>query len=197
MPDIAVIHPHPSIAGPGECGASDVVSLEAVVLKDGHVAALTPPATLRCAMAEAMVHWIRDEVAPAVTEAGLLLRGIVTDASFECRPRNRIAGAQLSEHGRANALDLRALSLADGRVMALTDREAPAPLRDHLRWSACTRFTTVLGPGSDGYHESHIHLDLAERRHGYRICQWRLREGAEVAKIPMPTPRPVTSSLKR
>lgn len=192
-----MIRPLPSIAGPGECGASDVVSLEAVVLKDGHTAALTPAATLRCAMAEAVVHWIRDEVAPAVAEAGLLLRGLVTDASFECRPRNRIAGAQLSEHGRANAVDLRALSLAGGRVMALTDRDAPAPLRERLRRSACARFTTVLGPGSDGYHESHIHLDLAERRHGYRICQWRLHEGAEIARIPMPTPRPAISNPKR
>jgi hypothetical protein len=38
--------------------------------------------------------------------------------------------------------------------------------------SACTRFSTVLGPGSDGYHEDHIHLDLMERRNNYRICQW-------------------------
>jgi hypothetical protein len=30
----------------------------------------------------------------------------------------------------------------------------------------------VLGPGSDWYHEDHIHLDLMERRNGYRICQW-------------------------
>jgi hypothetical protein len=34
----------------------------------------------------------------------------------------------------------------------------------------------VLGPGSDGYHEEHIHLDLAERRNGYKLCQWELRE---------------------
>ena len=45
-----------------------------------------------------------------------------------------------------------------------------------LRDSACHRFTTVLGPGSDGYHEAHIHLDLIERRQGYRMCQWDVRE---------------------
>jgi hypothetical protein len=34
----------------------------------------------------------------------------------------------------------------------------------------------VLGPGSDGYHENHVHLDLLERRSGYRICQWDVRD---------------------
>jgi hypothetical protein len=38
--------------------------------------------------------------------------------------------------------------------------------------SVCARFTTVLGPGSDGYHEDHIHLDLMERHNNYKICQW-------------------------
>ena len=33
----------------------------------------------------------------------------------------------------------------------------------------------MLGPGSDGYHEEHIHLDLAARRNNYKICQWDVR----------------------
>lgn len=48
--------------------------------------------------------------------------------------------------------------------------------RDELRESACHRFTTVLGPGSDGHHEAHIHLDLIERHQGSRMCQWDVRE---------------------
>jgi hypothetical protein len=32
-----------------------------------------------------------------------------------------------------------------------------------VRKSACGPFTTVLGPGSDGYHSGHLHLDLAKR----------------------------------
>jgi hypothetical protein len=34
----------------------------------------------------------------------------------------------------------------------------------------------VLGPGSDGYHEEHIHLDLEPRRNNYKICEWDVRE---------------------
>ena len=45
-----------------------------------------------------------------------------------------------------------------------------------LRASACARFATVLGPGSDGYHEEHIHVDLAERHGGYKMCEWDVRE---------------------
>ena len=55
------------------------------------------------------------------------------------------------------------------------------------------RFSTVLGPGSDGYHENHIHVDLAERRGGYRMCQWDVREPDEelgAAAVPLPKPRP-------
>jgi hypothetical protein len=74
-------------------------------------------------------------------------------------------------------------------------------LRDALRETACARFTTVLGPGSDGHHEGHIHLDLAERGHGYRICQWDVREPPKHAAVianaqidgkpvPLPIPRP-------
>jgi hypothetical protein len=38
---------------------------------------------------------------------------------------------------------------------------------------------TVLGPGSDKDHENHLHVDLAERRGGYKMCQWVLPEPAK------------------
>ena len=85
-----------------------------------------------------------------------------------------MAGAQLSEHGRANALDVRGVKLANGQSISLTDRSVPRELRESVLHSVCTRFTTVLGPGSDGYHEDHIHLDLMERHNNYKICQWNV-----------------------
>jgi hypothetical protein len=48
----------------------------------------------------------------------------------------------------------------------------------------------VLGPGSDGFHEEHIHLDLAERRGGYKMCQWQVREPAVQAVAPATEPKP-------
>jgi hypothetical protein len=146
-------------------------------------------------MAESFTSWIRDEAAPRVSAAGAAMRSVENFDDFECRGRNRVLGAKLSEHGKGNAVDVRAFTLTDGRVISLTDMTAAKDLRDGLRASACERFTTVLGPGSDGHHESHIHLDIAERRHGFRICQWDIREPpapAEVASVlvPLPVPRP-------
>jgi hypothetical protein len=78
-----------------------------------------------------------------------------------------VVGAKLSEHARANALDIRAIRLKGGRGVRLTDPAVSKDLRIAVR--VCERFTTVLGPGADGYDEDHIHIDLAVRRGGYRI----------------------------
>ena len=89
-----------------------MVALDAVLLADTHRIALSPAATLRCPMAEAVTHWIRDDVAPAIAILGNSLRGVETVDFFDCRRRNGITDAKISEHGRANALDVRAFKLA-------------------------------------------------------------------------------------
>ena len=67
--------------------------------------------------------------------------------------------------------------------------------RERLRKTTCARFSTVLGPGSDGYHENHVHVDLAERAGGHRMCQWEVREpGDEAAQVPLPRPRPASAT---
>ena len=49
--------------------------------------------------------------------------------------------------------------------------------------------------GSDGYHENHVHVDLAERVGGHRMCQWDVREpGDEAAQVPLPQPRPASAA---
>jgi hypothetical protein len=96
----------------------------------------------------------------------------------------------LSEHGRANALDVRAIKLANGKSIELTDRTVPRDLREQFLHSVCARFMTVLGPGSDWYHEEHIHLDLMERRNNYKICQWNVWDPLPTIAPVMPAARP-------
>ncbi|MGZ3286209.1 MAG: extensin family protein [Xanthobacteraceae bacterium] len=170
--EIAIAPSVPDISGPGGCGGEDLVRLEAVVLPDKHRVAVKPAAILRCKMASAIADWIRTDMTPLAAGLGSEISDLDNFDSFECRGRNRVAGAQLSEHGRANALDVRGVKLANGQAISLTDRGVPRELRESVLHSVCTRFTTVLGPGSDGYHEDHIHLDLMERHNNYRICQW-------------------------
>jgi hypothetical protein len=192
---MAAIAPMPRLIGPGACGGRDLVELEAVLLTDHTRVGIKPAPVLRCEMAESLAAWIRDEAAPRVSALGAALRSVDNYDDFECRGRNRVFGAKLSEHGKGNAVDVRSFTLADGRVIGLTDTAVPKDLRTGLRASACQRFTTVLGPGADAHHDSHIHLDLAERRNGARICEWDVREPpppTEVAsaRVPLPTPRP-------
>jgi hypothetical protein len=185
---IAVIEPLPSFGGPGDCGASDVVRLEAIIQPDKSRVAISPPATMRCTMAEALATWVREDLTATVAPMGSPPRELDNYASYDCRGRNRVAGARISEHGLANAIDVRGVRLADGRFADFTDRKLAREFREAVRVSAFARFTTVLGPGSDGHHETHIHMDLAERRGGYRLCQWNVLDPA--SQVPLPRPRP-------
>ena len=188
--DIAVAPSIPDIHGPGGCGGEDLVRLEAVVLADKHRVAVTPPAILRCPMASAIADWIRTDLTSLA--AGLGTEPVVLDNfdSYECRGFNRVAGAHLSEHGRANALDVRSIKLANGQSIGLTDRTVARDLRETVLHSVCTRFMTVLGPGSDWYHEDHIHLDLMERHNNYKICQWNVLDPLPQVAPLLPAARP-------
>lgn len=188
LPEIAEIEALPPVIAPNGCGIDDPVKIAAVRMADNRRIAINPPATLRCITAEAVAYWVRDDIATIATTLGAPLTAVANFDSYECRGRNRVFGAMISEHGKGNAIDIRALMLANGKHYELTDAQADKAVRARLRTSACARFTTVLGPGSDGYHENHIHVDLAERHGGYRICHWEVRDAFAV--IPLPRERP-------
>jgi hypothetical protein len=174
--EIADFKPLPDITGPGECGASDRVQLVAVKMPDGSRVRMEPAATLRCPMAEAIAQWARGELGQAAIEHGSPLRAITAGTSYNCRPRNSVKGAKISEHGRGNAVDVTTIKLANGKVIDLTRTDESKAFREQARAGACHRFTTVLGPGADPHHEDHIHVDLAARSRGHRMCQWDVRE---------------------
>jgi hypothetical protein len=214
---IATFQPLPVLVGPGGCGATDAVLIDTVILPNQGKVAITPPATMRCPMAEEVAHWVREDVAPSLKDQPPLT-GLDNFDSYSCRGRNNVRAAQLSEHGKADAIDVRDFKLADGRELGLTDVNVDKDWRDAIKSTACARFMTVLGPGSDGYHEQHIHLDLEERHNDYKVCQWDVRvppppaeaqaapsSGQAVAQadappasepipldeVPLPRPRPV------
>ena len=187
---IAIAPSIPDIHGAGGCGGADLVRLEAVVLPDKHLVAVKPAAILRCAMASAIADWVRTDIVALAASLGSTITDLDNFDSFECRGRNRVAGAPLSEHGRANALDVRSFKLANGRSISLTDRTVSRELRESVLHSVCTRFSTVLGPGSDWYHEDHIHLDLMARHNDYKICQWNVWDPMPPIAPLLPAERP-------
>lgn len=167
--------PRSALGGPSVCGALKPFDLSATA--DGRVG-LKPAATLRCPMVPAVDHWVKTVVEPAARRHfGAPIAELKVAASYACRPMNHQSGARLSEHGFANALDVSAFHLADGRSVTVKagwngPPQEQAFLRD-VHAGACQTFNTVLGPKADVFHRDHFHLDLA--RHGrngdVRICK--------------------------
>ena len=148
--------------------------MSAVKLRDGSIVQLAPAILSKCEMALEFAHWVRDDLAEAARLAETSLRRINVASSYSCRPINNVKGQRMSEHGLANAVDIGSVTLTNGKTFPIFSLEAPAILLANMRASACARFTTVLGPGADAAHADHIHVDLAQRRGGYRICQWNM-----------------------
>ena len=164
----------------GAASACEVIQpFEVKASASGRVA-LKPAATLQCGMLAPVDQWIAEYVEPAARRHfGSPVIELRVAASYACRPRNSIWGARLSEHGRANALDVSNFQLADGRTITVRDgwhgsMAERAFLRDVHR-GACQVFTTVLGPDADRFHHDHFHMDLARHamtRNGpYRVCR--------------------------
>lgn len=147
---------------PGEingCGVKDAVkvrSVSGVTLSQG--------AVMDCDTANALKKWVNTGVKPAFSELGGGVSGLRVAAHYVCRTRNHKAGAKISEHGKGRAIDISGFTTKDGNEYSvLTDytraRAGKAIRQSHK--AACGPFGTTLGPGSDGYHEDHLHMDTA------------------------------------
>ncbi|WP_244435028.1 extensin family protein [Methylocystis sp. SC2] len=138
--------------------------------------ALNAKPLLACGFALQFSDYVKNLLAPlGAGTIGASLVAIDTGSGYECRGRNRDNGGKLSAHAKGLALDIAGFDFSNGRTVgvdAQPDPQSTAYVKT-LRRAACGWFTTVLGPGSDPYHASHLHFDIA--RHGsnddYRICQ--------------------------
>jgi hypothetical protein len=142
--------------------------------EDGQIK-LTGDAVLNCPMAMTLSSWLHDAVQPAAMEAfEARVIAVRVAGSYVCRTRDNIAGAKMSEHAFGNAIDLDGFQIG-GRWIKVGDAADTTGQKfiDAIRKKACGPFTTVLGPGSDSYHATHLHLDLQTRgktRHAL-FCQ--------------------------
>ena len=106
LSEIARFTHQPSLNGPGQCGVSNIVRLEKIVMPNGALVVVAPSATLRCCMALAVAQWVRSDLDPAAAELGSSLASVTNHGAYECRSRNRQAGAKISQHAHGNALEL-------------------------------------------------------------------------------------------
>lgn len=168
------------IGDQGSCGAPAPIEVTAVA-----GVKLVPPAIQTCSMAAALAAWLAEDVQPAAKKRlGTAVTEVRTATSYACRRRNNGASGKMSEHSKANALDISGFTFAQkaGVTVGGKDNWGEALLGaiglskngsflEDIRKGACTHFTTVLGPGSDPFHGDHFHVDVLQRKGDYRICQ--------------------------
>jgi hypothetical protein len=159
------------------CGAAAPLTVDRIA-----GVALNPPGQFTCDMVEALHAWVGSSLLPAARQnlKKELVR-INNASAYVCRRRNNSRSGKLSEHAKANALDIATLAFSDGSTTSIkgdwsglkqiVGLSAQGKFLRQIRRDACIRFTTVLGPGSDPFHGDHFHVDVARRKSGFRICK--------------------------
>lgn len=138
---------------------------------------LKPEATLRCPTALALARWMKGSVIPTASVA-LPESGDITTinqaSAYICRLRNGADTGKISEHARGNAIDIASFSFKKGEDVAVRSRREDSTLTGAFQRTVsaagCLYFNTVLDPESDAAHETHFHLDVIERKGGFRYC---------------------------
>jgi hypothetical protein len=161
-----------------QCGYDDAVRLSI----EGSLDVAYRPAGLgiSCPVAAALALWEWHVVQPAaLRHFGRKVATIEHFGSYNCRRLYGRSEGAWSEHAHANAVDVAAFRLTDGRRISVAGdwtgsaghRREAAFLHD-VRDGACPLFATVLSPDYNKAHHDHLHLDQAGRGAlGWRACR--------------------------
>lgn len=154
-------------AGEGPCERPDRTRLSDYPLLPD-----IPPVT--CPVAAALTAWRANSVEPAARDIfGSDLARIEHLGAFSCRRTYGTAEGPWSEHATANAIDVAAFVLEDGRRISLlrdwNGEEPEARFLRRVRGGACDWFATVLSPDYNAAHADHFHLDQSPRWTG--LCR--------------------------
>ncbi len=148
------------------CSTLGTVRLSSLKSDDASLA-LSNLGPVTCPLAETLAGWARFGVDRAAQQIlGSALVRIETMGSYNCRT---VAGSdRMSAHATANAIDVSAFVLADGRRITIRggwNGGTPAERRflATIHTSACKRFGTVLGPAYNAAHKDHLHLEMSGR----------------------------------
>ncbi len=120
--DVVVVEEVPIKSG--SCGAPAPMQLISIGRNPQVV--LSPPATVSCDMVAAMHQWVTQDLQPlAKKHLASQVIGIETMSSYSCRNAYGRKKTNLSEHGRANALDIRSFNTADARETTVLNDWGP------------------------------------------------------------------------
>jgi hypothetical protein len=152
----------------GECPLANVIQVSKAGVSFNH------SFTASCGLAAA---WeiFRHNTLQAVAQKhfGQPVTRVEHVGTYACRNIYNRAHGRLSEHARANAIDITAFVLADGtRISVEKDwnntrqPQKAAFLRD-IQQGACRAFNVVFGPGHNAAHANHFHMDMG----GFLACR--------------------------
>lgn len=160
--------------GSGQCRYADAVRLR----READVIALSPASVApSCPVVAALKLWEWQVVQPAAQRIlGQPVKSIRHFGSYSCRRLYGRSSGDFSEHATADAIDIAAFVLRDGRQISVVrdwnGQGKDAAFLRAARDGACDLFSTVLSPDYNAAHRDHLHLDQAERgATGWRACR--------------------------
>ncbi len=159
----------------GQCGYDEAIRFS----RGGAVTLGYRPADLgtSCPVAAALALWEWHFVQPAALRRfGTKVAAVEHYGSYSCRRIYGRSEGAWSEHASANAVDIAAFRLADGRRISVAgdwkSGGAKARFLRDVRDGACRLFATTLSPDYNAAHRDHFHLDQARRgAMGWRGCR--------------------------
>lgn len=156
--------PRPN-AGSAECPLSDAVQVQSAAIP------LSSSFLASCPLAVSYALWERHALQPlAQQHLGQEVRRVTHLGSYACR--NVRGSTRQSEHAKANAIDISAIALTDGRSITVerhwTDDGAAGAFLRALHKRSCDIFTMALGPAYDAAHRNHFHFGMGGR---FGLCR--------------------------
>lgn len=161
------------INDPGVCGIEKPISVTRI-LPD---VTLEPTNRMRCATALALARWTKAVVKPSAEALGtdVQLTGLSHGSAYVCKLRNSADHGKISEHAFGSAIDIVTFQFSHHDPISIEPRNRTGKIEEGFQRAviggACLYFTTVLGPHADVAHEDNLHLDVMERRSGFRLCE--------------------------
>lgn len=147
------------------CSFTDVLRASATPIP------LSPQPTATCSMVAGLYWWQRRLNEIAAAELSTHVVKIDQLGTYACRNINSAAEGRRSQHATANAIDIAAFHMADGRVISVLKdygKETPeGRFLDGAHGAACGLFNIVLGPRYNRLHANHFHIDMG----GFRFCR--------------------------
>lgn len=118
-----------------------------------------------CPLALAWAVFEKDQLQPTAQQFfGTRVSEVEHLGSYSCRNVNHASAGRLSEHAHANALDVSAFVLADGRRVSIardwSGASVPSSFLHRVREGACESFNTTLSPDYNALHHNHLHLEM-------------------------------------